>query len=85
LLDVRTAAEYAAGHLPGSIHIPLGRLPQRLAELPRRASTLVYCQGGSRSPIAASILQAHGWGDIMEMRDGYDGWQAAAAEPALVG
>jgi hydroxyacylglutathione hydrolase len=85
LLDVRTAAEYAAGHLPGSINIPLGRLPQRLAELPRRASTLVYCQGGSRSPIAASILQAHGWGDIMEMRDGYDGWQAAAAEPALVG
>ena len=83
LLDVRTAAEYAAGHLPGSINIPLGRLPRRLAELPRRASTLVYCQGGSRSPIAASVLQARGWGEIVEMRDGYEGWQAAAAEPAL--
>jgi hydroxyacylglutathione hydrolase len=79
LLDVRTPAEYAAGHIPGSRNIPLGRLAERLGELPADQKIIVYCQGASRSPIAASILLAHGWGDIRELNDGFDGWQATGA------
>ncbi len=79
LLDVRTPAEYAAGHIAGSRNIPLGRLAAQLDELPSSQPTIVYCQGASRSPIAASILQAHGWKAVTEMSDGFDGWQASGA------
>jgi hydroxyacylglutathione hydrolase len=79
LLDVRTPAEYAAGHIPGSRNIPLGRLAAQIGALPSGQPTIVYCQGASRSPIAASILQAHGWKTVTEINDGFDGWQASGA------
>jgi rhodanese-related sulfurtransferase len=79
LLDVRTPAEYAAGHIPGSRNLPLAHLEERLAELPAIQPVIVYCQGAHRSPIAASILQAHGWRDVCDLNDGFLGWQAAGA------
>jgi hydroxyacylglutathione hydrolase len=79
LLDVRTPAEYASGHIAGSRNIPLGRLAAQLGALPTGQPAIVYCQGASRSPIAASILQAHGWETVTEMNDGFDGWQATGA------
>jgi hydroxyacylglutathione hydrolase len=79
LLDVRTPAEYAAGHIPGSRNIPLNLLAAAIDRLPAGQTAIVYCQGASRSPIAASILQAHGWETVTEMNDGFDGWQAAGA------
>jgi hydroxyacylglutathione hydrolase len=79
LLDVRTPAEYAAGHIPGSRNIPLNLLAAAIGELPASQTAIVYCQGASRSPIAASTLQAHGWQTVTEMNDGFDGWQAAGA------
>jgi hydroxyacylglutathione hydrolase len=79
LLDVRTPTEYAAGHIAGSQNIPLGRLAAAIGELPADQPAIVYCQGASRSPIAASMLQAHGWETVTEMNDGFDGWQAAGA------
>ncbi len=79
LLDVRTPAEYAAGHIPGSRNIPLNHLTEQLGALPVNQPVIVYCQGASRSPIAASILQAHGWETVTEMNDGFAGWQAAGA------
>jgi rhodanese-related sulfurtransferase/predicted transcriptional regulator len=45
VLDVRPAAEYAAGHIPGAISIPIAELPQRLAELPAGAEIAAYCRG----------------------------------------
>lgn len=45
VLDVRPAAEYAAGHIPGAISIPIGQLAQRLAELPPGAEIAAYCRG----------------------------------------
>ena len=45
VLDVRPAAEYAAGHIPGAVSIPLGQLGQRLAELPPEAEIAAYCRG----------------------------------------
>lgn len=45
LIDVRPGEEYAAGHIPGAISMPLAELPARLAELPRRRDVVAYCRG----------------------------------------
>jgi rhodanese-related sulfurtransferase len=45
VLDVRPWPEYAAGHLPGAVHIPLDQLAERLAELPRDREVVAYCRG----------------------------------------
>lgn len=77
VVDVRDAEEFAAGHIPGAINIPLGHLAQRQADLPRGRALLVHCQGGYRSAVAASVLRACGWERVTDMRDGFAGWTAA--------
>jgi hydroxyacylglutathione hydrolase len=77
VLDVRRPDEYAAGHVPGSLNIPLGHLAARLDEVPAGRPVLVHCAGGVRSPIAASLLTGHGWASVVDMRDGFGGWRAA--------
>lgn len=42
IIDVRGAAEYAAGHVPGALHIPADELPRRLAEIPRERPVVTY-------------------------------------------
>jgi len=74
LLDVRNRAEWEEGHVPGAVHIPLGYLGGRLAELPRSRTIAVYCQSGGRSPIAASVLQAAGVRDVIDLEDGFEGY-----------
>ena len=76
LLDVRTTSEYAEGHIHGSRNIPLGHLTQRMTDIPVDRQTIVHCQSGGRSPIAASLLQAHGHPSVIERKDGMSGWQA---------
>ena len=61
LLDVRDGDEFAAGRIPGSVNIPYGRLPERLAELPAGRTIATVCSGGKRSGLAASILQREGF------------------------
>jgi rhodanese-related sulfurtransferase len=61
VIDVRTLAEYADGHLPGSINIPLNEIPDRLGELKKQPDGLVVCcASGMRSNKAANILHQHG-------------------------
>ncbi len=45
--DARSREEYAAGHLPGAVALPLGELPQRLAEIPRDRLVVFYCSGST--------------------------------------
>ncbi|MCO1656725.1 ArsR/SmtB family transcription factor [Pseudonocardia humida] len=45
VLDVRPESEFAAGHIPGAVSIPITELPERLAELPRDAEVVAYCRG----------------------------------------
>ena len=47
ILDVRPEPEYAAGHLPGAVHIPLEELAERIEELPRTHDVVAYCRGRS--------------------------------------
>ncbi|HEX5568145.1 MAG TPA: metalloregulator ArsR/SmtB family transcription factor [Streptomyces sp.] len=62
VLDVRTAPEYAAGHLPGAVHIPLAELADRLAELPADREVVAYCRGPYcvLAHDAVRLLTAHG-------------------------
>jgi NADPH-dependent 2,4-dienoyl-CoA reductase/sulfur reductase-like enzyme/rhodanese-related sulfurtransferase len=60
LLDVRTAEEFAAGHLPAAINIPVDELRSRLGELPSGREIVAYCQVGQRGYLATRILQQAG-------------------------
>jgi hydroxyacylglutathione hydrolase len=77
IVDVRNAAEWAEGHLPGARHIPLGELLDRIAEVPRDGPVVLHCQGGSRSGIALSLLQARGFGNVRNLGAGFTGWRTA--------
>jgi phage shock protein E len=62
LLDVRSPEEYARGHLPDALNIPVQELDRRLAEAgPADRELIVYCRSGHRSTRAAEILRAHGF------------------------
>ena len=78
VIDVRAASEWADGHLPGALHIPVGHLTRRLAEIPRDRPVVVQCQGGTRSAIAASVLLRLGMRDVINLRGGYDEWTREA-------
>ncbi len=77
LLDVRTAREWATKRIAGSVNLPLSRLRERLDEVPRDRPLLVLCAGGYRSSIAASLLQRHGFSDLVELAGGMAAWEAA--------
>ncbi|HCU37225.1 MAG TPA: MBL fold metallo-hydrolase [Armatimonadetes bacterium] len=64
VLDVRSAGEFAAGHLRGALNIYLGDLPQRLGDLPRDMTITTFCGSGARASIAASILKQNGFGRV---------------------
>jgi len=62
LLDVRSPQEYAGGHLPGAVNIPVQEIEGRLAEVGARDGELVlYCRSGHRSSRATEILRRHGF------------------------
>jgi len=74
VIDVRNASEWAHGHIRGALHIPVGEITERLAEIPRDRPLIVQCQGGTRSAIAASVLLSHGVRDVINLRGGYGEW-----------
>jgi hydroxyacylglutathione hydrolase len=77
VVDVRGAAEWEAGHLPGVRNIPLPLLADRLAEIPRDRPIVLHCQGGSRSAIAAGVLRAHGFDAVSNFQAGFPAWARA--------
>lgn len=74
VVDVRSGAEWEEGHIPGAQHILLGKLPERIHEVPTDKPVLVQCRTGGRSAIAASILQAHGYTNVMNLQGGIVQW-----------
>jgi phage shock protein E len=68
LLDVRTAAEFSSGHLPGATNIPLGELGSRLKKLePKDRAIVVYCLSGTRSAAAAGTLKGAGFEKVANL------------------
>lgn len=83
LLDVREANERKTrGFVPGSVWIPLPSLRERIHELDGKQTLLVMCQGGYRSSIAASILQAAGFRSVENVVGGFDAWSIAFPQVA---
>lgn len=77
LLDVREPDEWAAGHAPGAVHIPLGEIPTRLDELPETDEPLaVVCRSGGRSQRAVQWLVQQGF-DVVNVEGGMRAWRSA--------
>ena len=74
IVDVRNPGEAAAGMIPGAVNIPVGQLPDRVGELDPDAPTVVYCAGGYRSSVAASLLRQRGFGDVSDILGGFNAW-----------
>jgi hydroxyacylglutathione hydrolase len=74
LVDVRGKSEYAERHIVGARHIPLGYLADRLATLPKESTVVTLCASGYRSQIAASLLQAAGFENVVALNEGTECW-----------
>jgi rhodanese-related sulfurtransferase len=70
-------AERASKFIEGTLHLPLNHLEERVAELPSGTQLLVFCAGGYRSSIAASLLGRLGYSRVMEIAGGQGAWEAA--------
>jgi len=83
VLDVRPAAEYAAGHIPGAISIPLDELAERLDELPDDLEVVAYCRGAycAFSHDAVRMMSSRGR-QAVRLADGFVEWQAAGMPSA---
>lgn len=73
VFDVRKRSEYDSQHVIGSINVPLNEINKNLARFPKDTPFVLYCVGGYRSMIAASILKQRGWDDFVDVNDGYVG------------
>ena len=77
VIDIRTPGEWSAGHLNGSINLPLSQLQQRIDQVPKDRRVAIHCAGGYRSSIATSILSRNGISNIIELAGGIAAWEAA--------
>jgi len=81
LVDVREADEFAAGHLPGAVHISRGLLEFRFSGMPalqpRDIKVVLYCKTSGRAALAGAVLQDMGYLNVQNIAGGYDAWVAA--------
>ena len=82
LVDIRNPGEFALGTIEGATAIPVGQLPSRLDELDPDAPTVVFCAGGYRSSVGASVLRQAGFDDVSDILGGYGAWSELVATPA---
>jgi len=86
ILDVRSAGEFAQGHVPGAINIPHDQLAARVGELDAASDgpIVVYCKSGRRAGMAISVLQDEGFDDLIHLDGDMQAWaamqQASGAE-----
>jgi glyoxylase-like metal-dependent hydrolase (beta-lactamase superfamily II)/rhodanese-related sulfurtransferase len=84
LVDLRNPGELEAGTIAGARSIPLARLLDHLDDLDPTAPTVVFCAGGYRSSVGASVLRTHGFTDVSDLLGGYPAWTSTghpAASP----
>ena len=81
LVDVREADEFAAGHLPGAVHISRGMLEFRFSSMPalqsRDIHIVLYCKTSGRAALAGAALQDMGYLNVQNLAGGFDAWVAA--------
>lgn len=74
VIDVRTNAEYIAGHLPNALNVPLDQLPTAAATWPKDQPLVVYCATGERSAQAATYLSDQGFRSVYDLKNGIASW-----------
>ena len=84
VLDIRQRSEYLAGHIPGAVHIELGEIGARAADLPDEP-TVVMCGHGERAMSGASVLQAAGHRNLAVLVGGPQDWQRETGGPLRSG
>jgi len=79
LLDVRTEAEFEAGHIKGAEWLPRGKLEFHIQELVKNpdATMVLYCGTGGRSALAVLTLKDMGYTNVVDLEGGFEGWVAA--------
>jgi len=77
LIDVRSASEWASGHPPKAIHIPLGDIANRMRDIPGNKPVVVVCASGNRSAIAATALAKKGFSPVFNFSGGMGAWRGA--------
>ncbi|HYA85990.1 MAG TPA: rhodanese-like domain-containing protein [Nitrospirota bacterium] len=75
LLDVRTNKEYALGHIPGAVHVPLTDLGEKVKKLKKDKDIVVFCQNGNRSIWAIKRLMGMGYKNLYNLKGGYRAWK----------
>ncbi len=79
VVDIRNAGELESGAIPGAQHIALAELSRRASELDPSRPVLVYCAGGWRSSVGASLLRSRGFADVSDVLGGFGAWERAHA------
>lgn len=73
-VDVRSQDEYADGHIPESVCLPLDQLSRRYREISRKETVILVCQAGSRSKRALQFLRRHGYRNVYYLAGGLKNW-----------
>jgi rhodanese-related sulfurtransferase len=74
LIDVREPDEFARGHVPGAVNVPLGQLAQKLGKFDPQAETFVICERGHRSVTAVRLLEKAGFDHAYTVKGGTSAW-----------
>lgn len=74
LVDVREPQEWAMGHLPNAVHIPMNTIPERHAEIPTDKPVVVVCAHGQRSMMVSEYLLDVGFPEVYNLEEGTHGW-----------
>lgn len=79
VLDVRTPAEFASGHVPGAVNVPVDEVAQRIAALApsRERDIVVYCEKGPRARQAQATLEQAGFADVYHLEGDMSAWRSA--------
>lgn len=80
LVDVRTASEFASGHLPSAMNIPLDQLAKRLGEIPSGKPVIVVCATGNRSRAGAEMLVRSGYTEVYNLQGGTMAWMLSGGK-----
>lgn len=78
VVDVRTPEEYAEGHIPWAINVPVDQIGRRLGDLEpaRERQVAVICESGGRSSKATALLRQRGFQSVLDVPEGMAGWRA---------
>ena len=74
VLDVRTAKEFAEGHVPGAVNVPYDQVASRLAQIPKDKDVVLYCRSGRRTALAGEVLKANGYSKLEHLQGDMQAW-----------